>query len=121
MSPAQIWSQTIDPQSLIGAWEGAWQWRAGEAQSGGQYYLTIELIQGNKVFGSVQVGGRWTREFKVVGTLDAVSPTAETCARISRRGSKISEDTPRAARCRRPLRDRSLSLARPDCPSYIRS
>lgn len=32
ISPAQIWSQTIDPQSLIGAWEGAWQWRAGEAQ-----------------------------------------------------------------------------------------
>lgn len=32
--------------------------------------MTIERIQDNKVFGSVQVGGRWTREFKVMGTLD---------------------------------------------------
>ena len=70
MSPAQIWSQSIDPQSLIGFWEGAWHWRTGEQQGGGQYYLTIDRIQGNKVFGSVLVNGRGTRQFKVVGTVD---------------------------------------------------
>jgi hypothetical protein len=64
-------TRSIDPQSLIGAWEGAWQWRAGEAQSGGQYYLTIERIQGDKVFGSVQVGGRWTRE--IAGALSEIA------------------------------------------------
>jgi hypothetical protein len=73
--PAPIWSQAIDAQSLIGSWEGTWQWRTGEQQAGGQYYLTIDRVQGNKVFGSVLVNGRGTREYKIVGTLEGTRLT----------------------------------------------
>jgi hypothetical protein len=69
VNPASIWSQSIDPQSLIGSWDGAWQWR-NQQHGGGQYHLTIDRVQGNTIFGSVHVSGRWTKEFKVVGTVD---------------------------------------------------
>lgn len=67
------WPQTpLDPQSLIGEWRGSWtstqMHRARAASASGQYYLTIEKVEGNKVHGRAEIIGR--TEFKFVGTLD---------------------------------------------------
>jgi hypothetical protein len=81
LGPTSIWSQTIDSQSLVGAWEGTWPPRVGEAGVGGQYYLTIDRVDGNKVYGSGHVTGRRTADFKFVGTLDGNRLTYGTATR----------------------------------------
>lgn len=64
------WPQApaVDPKSLIGQWSGSWV-NSHEAKMNGKYYLTIERIVGEKVFGKVEFFGRTTSEFKVAGTL----------------------------------------------------
>jgi hypothetical protein len=63
------WSQTpLDPQSLVGVWSGAWTNR-NLAHITGQYHLTIERVDGSKVYGQVEIFGRETAQFKIVGTL----------------------------------------------------
>jgi hypothetical protein len=46
------WPQTpgVDPRALIGQWSGSWVGGA-EDKSNGKYYLTIERVEGEKVFG----------------------------------------------------------------------
>ena len=68
--PSVSSSQAIDPQSLIGEWQGTWETRSGEARGGGQYYLTIEKVEGGKVYGKVTVTGRRSNDFKFVGALE---------------------------------------------------
>ena len=64
------WPQTpaVDPQALIGQWSGSWI-GAHYASDNGRYYLTIERVQGEKVFGKGEFVGKRTIEFKVNGTL----------------------------------------------------
>ena len=64
------WSQTpeVDPKALIGQWSGSWN-GAHIASDKGQYYLTIERVEGEKVLGKGEFVGRRTTEFKVNGTL----------------------------------------------------
>ena len=38
--------QAVDPQTLIGEWQGQWSSLSGN----GKYYLTIEKVQGDKVY-----------------------------------------------------------------------
>jgi hypothetical protein len=59
---------TVDPQSLVGTWSGNWVASHGEKNSG-QYVLTIERVDGEKVIGKGEITGRRSSEFKVNGTL----------------------------------------------------
>jgi hypothetical protein len=59
-----------DAQSLVGEWWGQWTQTAGTQHPfGGPYYLTIEAVKGDKVYGKVTGSGRSTFEFKINGTL----------------------------------------------------
>jgi hypothetical protein len=63
------WSQApLDPQSLVGEWSGSWMNKRLQGANG-QYHLTIEQVQGDKVYGQVVMSGRETVQFKLVGTL----------------------------------------------------
>ena len=60
------WAQApLDPQSLVGEWSGTWT--AKHHGGNGQYHVTIERVEGNKVFGQVVKSGR--DRFNIVGTL----------------------------------------------------
>ena len=63
------WSQEVlDPQSLVGEWGGSWINKSNRRVNG-QYYLTVEKVEGNKVYGQVTISGSDTTQFKIVGTL----------------------------------------------------
>jgi hypothetical protein len=64
------WSQapSVDPQRLIGQWSGSWV-GAHNARNNGKYYLTIERVEGDKVFGKRESSGKATSEGKVNGRL----------------------------------------------------
>ena len=63
----------VDPPSLRGEWNGSWTDKR-IPQNNGQYSLTIERVEANKVYGQGQLTG-WGRsarlvEFKFIGTLE---------------------------------------------------
>src|SRR5262245_33925447 len=59
-----------EPQSLVGQWIGTWIDKSEEKRNG-PYYITIERVDGNKVFGRGEVHSRPGKtEFKFVGTLE---------------------------------------------------
>jgi len=64
------WSQTpaVDPQSLVGQWTGSWT-NSNTGKDNGKYYLRIERVEGQKVFGDGEFVGRKASQFKVNGTL----------------------------------------------------
>ncbi len=64
-------AQAVDPQSLIGEWQGTWN-LANPKGVNGQYYLTIKTVEGNKVQGRVErsnVRKGITPDFNFTGTL----------------------------------------------------
>src|SRR4029434_3591463 len=64
------WSQApLDPQSLIGDWNGPWTNKKAQGVDG-QYHLMIEQVNGKKVYGQVEFSGPQTAQFKLLGTLD---------------------------------------------------
>ena len=70
---ASAWSQApLDPQSLVGEWSGSWTNK--HLPVNGRYSLTIEKVEGDKVYGQVYfttpTGSRPTVQFKIGGTLD---------------------------------------------------
>ena len=64
------WSQTstVEPQTLVGRWSGSWT-NANTGKSNGKYYLTIDRVEGQRVFGEGEFSGQKTTTFKVNGTL----------------------------------------------------
>ena len=63
------WSETpLDPQSLVGEWSGSWR-DTHKPGANGKYYLTVDEVKGDKVYGKVVVSGRETLQFKLFGTL----------------------------------------------------
>jgi hypothetical protein len=64
------WSQTpeIDPQALVGRWSGSWI-GAHQSKHSGKYYLTIERVEGQKVYGRREITGRYDTEGKITGRL----------------------------------------------------
>ena len=50
------WSQTpeVDPQALVGRWSGSWI-GAHQFKHSGKYYLTIERVEGQKVYGRREI------------------------------------------------------------------
>lgn len=61
---------TLDPQALVGEWEGTWE---AESDNGrvftGAYALTIERVEGDKVYGRGEIRGARNTEFQFEGTL----------------------------------------------------
>jgi len=52
------WSQApLDPQSLIGDWNGSWTNKKAQGASMGSINLRIEQVNGNKVYGQVEFSG----------------------------------------------------------------
>jgi hypothetical protein len=65
----RVFAQNVDPQSLVGQWNGNWTEKS-ESKMNGPYYITIERVEGNKVFGLGEVHSRSGKtEFRFVGTL----------------------------------------------------
>jgi hypothetical protein len=63
-------AQNVDPQSLVGQWTGTWTEKS-QAKMNGRYYITIEKVDGKRVFGRGEVhSGSWKNEFQFVGTLE---------------------------------------------------
>src|SRR5262249_42226463 len=63
-------AQNVDPQPLVGQWNGSWTDKA-ESKVNGPYYITIERVEGNKVFGRGELHSRPGKtEFQFVGTLE---------------------------------------------------
>jgi hypothetical protein len=66
---AGVVAQNVDPQSLVGQWTGTWTEKS-ESKMNGPYYITIERVDGNRVFGRCEVHSRSGKtEFQFVGTL----------------------------------------------------
>jgi hypothetical protein len=69
-------SQTLDPQSLVGEWKGTWTrvrgnpHLSGHKEYSGWYYLTIERVEGNQVYGRGEYAARTAESFNFQGTLD---------------------------------------------------
>jgi hypothetical protein len=69
VSVAGVVAQNVDPQSLVGQWSGNWTEKS-ESKMNGPYYITIERVEGNKVFGRAEVHSmKGKTEFQFVGTL----------------------------------------------------
>ena len=101
----QSWAETpLDPQSLVGQWNGSWRDRR-LAGSNGQYSLTIERVVGDRVHGQVQFkagpSGRFF-ESPFVGTLQGNRLTfgRDTMTELSIAGTQMrgTSDGPTAAR-----------------------
>lgn len=70
---SSIWpafSQSLDPQSLVGEWNGHWtrSLKGGRETSGG-YSLRIERVEGNQVYGEGDYATKSEQAFKFQGTL----------------------------------------------------
>jgi hypothetical protein len=64
------WSQApLDPQALIGEWNGSWTNKKMRGING-PFYLKIEQVQGNKVYGQVEFSFQETVRYQLLGTLD---------------------------------------------------
>ena len=67
----EIWAQAVDPQSLVGKWEGTWT-NISHPSSSGDYNMTVTKADGNQVYGRTErfltTGERRTADF--VGTLE---------------------------------------------------
>jgi hypothetical protein len=69
VSVAGVVAQNVDPQSLVGQWDGNWTEKS-ESKVNGRYYITIERVEGNRVFGRAEVHSmKGKTEFQFVGTL----------------------------------------------------
>jgi hypothetical protein len=64
-------AQNVDPQSLVGQWTGTWTEKS-QSKMNGRYYITIEKVDGKRVFGRAEVHGSGSgkNEFQFVGTLE---------------------------------------------------
>jgi hypothetical protein len=60
-------AQDVDPKNLVGEWWGRWSASAGPT---GNYYLTILRVDGNKVYGKVELTGARRPNFSFEGTLE---------------------------------------------------
>ena len=65
-------SQSLDPQSLIGERNGKWAraHRYYGRESSNFYGLTIERVEGNRVYGSGEYAGKSMQSFKFEGVLE---------------------------------------------------
>ncbi len=67
----EIWAQAVDPQSLVGKWEGTWT-NISHPSSSGDYNMTVMKVDRNQVYGRTErfptTGERRTSDF--VGTLE---------------------------------------------------
>ena len=67
------WAQApaVDPQSLVGEWQGEWKWSRNPAAVNGRYYLTIHKVNSDKVYGKVEFsGGPFRPPYDVEGKLE---------------------------------------------------
>jgi len=63
------WPQSSpDPQSLVGEWWGSWRARAQKGR--GDYALTIDRVEGEKVYGRGKATGPWKADFEFTGRVD---------------------------------------------------
>ena len=61
---------TLDPRSLVGEWPGEWKARFQIRELSGRYYLKIERVEGDTVFGNVEAtGGQGSYAYPFRGTL----------------------------------------------------
>ena len=101
VSTAGFAQATLDPQAIVGEWNGSWVDRR-EAQQNGQYSLTIDRVEGNTVYGHGTLMIRRSFDFKFIGTLDGNRLTfgTETKVTLTIDGSHMrgTSEGPTAAR-----------------------
>ena len=71
--PVPLAAQAIDPQKLVGVWEGTWALRSDRPASG-QLTITISKVENGKVYGKTESSG--SRE----------NPTATWTANVTETG-----------------------------------
>lgn len=71
--------QTLDPQSIIGEWQGNWV-DPRERNNTGSYFMTIKKVEGSKVFTRLYIVGRRAFEGDREATLSGNTLTFETGA-----------------------------------------
>ncbi len=92
--PVIVSGQAIDPQTLLGQWEGDWS-STGDR---GRYYLTIEKVEGDKVHLRIERSGMSDRtlpsDVRFVGTLAgnrlAYAPPRWPATQLTIEGNKMS-------------------------------
>lgn len=68
---SMVEAQTLDPQSLLGEWQGSWSGSNAPGR-GGQYNMSIRTVEGNRVRGRVErsnVAAGITPDFNFIGTV----------------------------------------------------
>jgi len=67
----EIRSAALEPQALLGEWQGTWAMAASRSSTG-NYYITINKVEGNKVYGRSErpaTGKSGESNWNFVGTL----------------------------------------------------
>jgi len=67
----EIRAADLEPQALIGEWQGTWAMAASRSSTG-NYYITINKVEGNKVYGRSErpaTGKSGESNWNFVGTL----------------------------------------------------
>ena len=82
VSTAGFAQATLDPQAIVGEWNGSWIDKRETLQNG-QYSLTIERVEGNKVYGHGTLMIRRSFDFKFIGTLDGNRLTFGTETKVN--------------------------------------
>ncbi len=64
-----VWPQSSpDPQALVGEWWGSWKARAQKGR--GDYALTVERVEGERVYGRAKATGPWKADFEFTGRFE---------------------------------------------------
>ena len=67
----EVRAADLDPQALLGEWQGTWAMAASRSSTG-NYYITINKVEGNKVYGRSErpaTGKSGESNWNFVGTL----------------------------------------------------
>jgi hypothetical protein len=76
----EVRAADLDPQSLLGEWQGTWSMAASRGTTG-NYYITINKVEGDKVYGRSErpaSGKSGESNWNFVGTLTGNVLTVKT-------------------------------------------
>jgi hypothetical protein len=95
VSPSFPQQPAIDPQSLIGQWEGDWLVQTVRGPRGGRYYLTLQRVENDVLYGRVEFTGSLTPQYDVHGTVEGnvltyVSADKQVTAKLTIAGDTMS-------------------------------
>ncbi len=76
----------IDPQSLVGVWEGHWSFREQRGERTGPITITISKVENGKVYGKTESAG--SQENPTITWVADVTPTGY--AAVTQQGNAVT-------------------------------